>query len=336
MTLADDPLPDEVLLSALRQLGLLRPGEVARLTPLTGGVSSDIHLVQADGRAFCVKRALPRLKVTALWEAPVGRNAAEADWLRSVAAFAPDWVPALLGELPEAGLFAMEYLPPEDFPVWKTRLMQGEADPTFAAAVGRALATIHGRTAGNPGLAARFAHDATFEAIRIEPYLRAAARHHPALAPQLSRLAETTLATKRALVHGDVSPKNLLCGPRGPVFLDAECAWYGDPAFDLAFCLNHLVLKGAWRWGRRMDYLACFDALARAYLAGVSWEDQAEFEARCAALLPGLLLARVDGKSPVEYLQDDAARDTVREAASTLLRRPASSLAGVAELWAAA
>ena len=90
-----------------------------------------------------------------------------------------------------------------------------------------------------------FANDATFEAIRIEPYLRATARAHPSLAGRFDALAGETLATKRALVHGDVSPKNILKGPHGPVFLDAECAWFGDPAFDLAFCLNHLLLKGA-------------------------------------------------------------------------------------------
>ncbi len=64
-------------------------------------------------------------------------------------------------------------------------------------------------------------------------------------------LSAGTLAAKIALVHGDVSPKKVPAGPRGPVFLDAECAWYGDPAFDLAFCLNHLLLKCLWnRIGR--------------------------------------------------------------------------------------
>ena len=111
-----------------------------------------------------------------------------------------------------------------------------------------------------------------------------------------------TLTTKRALVHGDISPKNILHGPDGPVFLDAECAWFGDPAFDLAFCLNHLLLKGAREGADRTRYIAAFSALAGAYLAGVDWESASAIEARAAALLPALFLARVDGKSPVEYL----------------------------------
>jgi len=89
----------------------------------------------------------------------------------------------------------------------------------------------------------RFDNDATFQSIRIEPYIEATARIHPDLAEPLMLLAQDTLAAKRTLVHGDVSPKNILVGPKGPIFLDAECAWYGEPAFDLAFCLNHLLLK---------------------------------------------------------------------------------------------
>ena len=105
------------------------------------------------------------------------------------------------------------------------------------------------------------------------------------------------------LVHGDFSPKNLLIGPDGPVVLDAECAWYGDPAFDLAFVLNHLLLKGAWRPQWRERYLELFAALVDAYRGHVRRGSRGRrVEQRAATLLPALLLARVDGKSPVEYL----------------------------------
>ncbi|MEZ5669788.1 MAG: phosphotransferase [Alphaproteobacteria bacterium] len=76
-------------------------------------------------------------------------------------------------------------------------------------------------------------------------------------------------------MHGDVSPKNILIGPAGPVFLDAECAWYGDPAFDIAFCLNHLLLKCLWTPAATGRFLACFRALAEAWLAEVDWEPRA-------------------------------------------------------------
>jgi aminoglycoside phosphotransferase (APT) family kinase protein len=317
----------------LCRMGLLSPGERPRITPLTGGVSSDISLIEAGGRRFCVKRALPRLKVAALWKAPVERNAAEAAYMRAVARWLPRAVPRVLGEDEQAGAFVMEYLAPEDHPLWKAELLAGIVDVDFAAAVGRDLGLIHARSAADPIIPAAFANDATFEAIRIEPYLRATARAHPKLASRFDELARTTMTTKRALVHGDVSPKNILHGCEGPVFLDAECAWFGDPAFDLAFCLNHLLLKGAREGADRRLYCAAFSALARACLAHVAWETADDLEARAAALLPALFLARIDGKSPVEYLIRESEREAVRRTAVPLILDPPRRLIDIADAW---
>ena len=297
----------------LRAMGLLAPGAVAHGVPLSGGVSSDIwRVVLPDGRDVCVKRALAKLKVAADWRAPVVRNRYEARWLARARQAAPDAVPELLGQHEATGTLAMQWLPPEDYPVWKARLRDGEADAGFAAEVGRRLSRIQSRMAERPELASDFPTDSLFYAIRLEPYLVATAAAHPDLAPQLKALVARTAATKRTLVHGDVSPKNILVGPEGPVFLDAECAWWGDPAFDLAFCLNHLLLKCLWNPAAAQGFLTCFDALAAAYLVGVGWEAPAVVESRAASLLPGLFLARVDGKSPVEYLTEEKDKDRVR------------------------
>ncbi len=325
--------PEARLSAALIRMGLLQAGAPCAFVPLSGGVSSDIFCVQSGARRFCIKRALPRLKVAAVWEAPIGRNAAEAAWLREVGAWFPGSVPAVLGEDATLGLLAMEFLPEQDHPVWKAQLLRGRIDAAFAAAVGGLLASIHQRSAGDAELAARFANDATFEPIRLEPYLRATGIKHPGLCDRLNAIADETLATKKALVHGDVSPKNVLVGPRGPVLLDAECACWGDPAFDLAFCLNHLLLKAAWAPQWRDQYLAAFDALANAYLNGVGWEPRADFEARAARLLPALALARIDGKSPVEYLTQDAVRDSVRRRAVPLIEQSPASLSAVRTAW---
>lgn len=319
--------------ASLVRLGVARPGEPVAVVPLAGGVSSDIVRVEAAGRTFCVKRALARLKVAAEWRAPVERNHAEAEWMRVAGAIAPDAVPRLLAEDRAAGLFAMEYLAPEQYPVWKDELRDGRIAPAFAAEVGRRVAKIHAATARREDLAARFANDHIFFPIRLEAYLVATAALHQDVGDALRALAETTRATKLALVHGDVSPKNILAGPRGPVFLDAECAVYGDPAFDLAFCLNHLLLKCLWQPQWRARYLAAFRALAEGYLAGVAWEPRDVYEARCARLLPGLFLARVDGKSPVEYVAAAADRERVRACAKPLLRAPRTRLAEVSEAW---
>ena len=325
---------EEGLTAALRRMDLVGERERPVFTPLAGGVSSDIHRVDAARGAFCVKRALARLKVSAEWNAPVERNRYEVAWLRISREIAPDFVPAVLGHDEASGAFAMEWLDPEQHPVWKAELRDGVIDPHMAAEVGRGIASIHAATFDDERIAAMFPTDAIFHAIRLEPYLLATARAHPDRAAALEALVAITATTRCALVHGDVSPKNILVGPRGPILLDAECAWYGDPAFDLAFCLNHMLLKCVWRPQWREEYLACFDALARAYVHRMELRGPA-IARRAAHLLPGLLLGRVDGKSPVEYITREEDRDRVRRVARALLATAPAGLAEVREAWRA-
>ncbi len=314
-------------------MGLVGPGEEPPMTPLTGGVSSDIWRVELPRGAVCVKRALPRLKVAALWEAPVERNGFEWEWMRTAAAIHPGAVPELIAHDPAGGMFVMAYLEPTSHPLWKEQLRKGEVDPDTAAAVGHRIGAIHAATAGDQALARRFASDGIFHTIRLEPYLIVTARVHRDRAAPLHALAATTAETKLALVHGDVSPKNILVGPEGPMFLDAECACYGDPAFDLAFCLNHLLLKCLWVPHVALGLLNCFDVLAEAYLAEVRWEPAIALEERAARLLPGLFLARIDGKSPVEYLTEEFQKDRVRRVARTLLAEQPRVLSEVRDAW---
>lgn len=314
-------------------MGLAVEGETPEFTALTGGVSSDIWRVELARGPVCVKRALAQLKVAAEWRAPVARNASEVGWIEVARRIVPGCAPRILGHDADAGLFAMEYLDPARYRLWKNELRDGRVDPAVAAAVGDTLGRIHAATAGDGALARGFAHDAIFHEIRLEPYLLAAGRAHPDRADALAALSEVTARTKHVLVHGDVSPKNILLGPDGPVFLDAECAWYGDPAFDLAFCLNHLLLKCLWTPRAAAEFLDAFDVLSAAYLAHVDWEAAAALEARVARLLPGLLLARIDGKSPVEYLTRTADKECARRVARDLLANPARRLDAVRAAW---
>ncbi len=313
---------------------LLAPGDAVLGERLTGGVSSDIWRIDLPAGPICIKRALAKLRVAADWQAPVERNRYEARWMQHANAAVPGAAPALLGIDDEAGALAMQFLPPERYALWKAQLRDGDADPGFAAQVAAALARVHAATAAEPAVAAEFPTDAIFYDIRLEPYLVATARAHPDRADALRALVATTQSNKRSLVHGDVSPKNILRGPDGPVFLDAECAWWGDPAFDVAFCLNHLLLKCLWTPRATADFLGCFEAFATAYRAGIDWEAPGALEGRAARLLPGLFLARVDGKSPVEYVTSEPDKDRVRHTARALLAQPVESLSDVRQAWA--
>lgn len=305
-----------------------------RWTPLTGGVSSDIWRVDIDGRSLCVKCALPKLKVARDWRAPTSRNAYEWAWINFAFEHAPKAVPQPLAHDAKLGAFAMEFLDDASHPVWKTRLLAGMADAGVARQVAGILGLLHAASARNASLPEQFKTDDIFYSIRLEPYLIATADAHPDLAPELQGIAERTLHTHKALVHGDVSPKNILVGPASPVFLDAECAWFGDPAFDIAFCLNHFLLKCLPQRSHAADFLQCFGAFTQAYFTHVDWEDPGKLEQRAARLLPALFLARIDGKSPVEYLAREADKELVRKAARPLIIKPASRLSEVAAAWA--
>ena len=291
--------------AALAAMGLASADCDYAMTPLGGGVSCDVFAVDLPDRRIVVKRALPKLRVAADWRAPPERSEAEVAWFKLVADIDPRWVPKVLAEDRASHVFAMELYP---LPVWKLELAVGEIDPDFAAKVGRALARIHAVPAEG------FDNFAQFRALRIEPYLLYTADRHPDVAARIRAIANSVASARLAVMHGDISPKNILVGPEEPMFLDAETACVGDPAFDLAFCLNHLLLKSVWHPGHAEALGRSFAALKDGYAPDTAMEQ------RTAALLAALLLARVDGKSPVEYLTDERQKEFLRTRAKSLLK----------------
>ena len=319
-------------MSALLRMGLIDADEQPMMTHLAGGVSSLIMRVDTRRGPLCVKQALPELKVASHWSAPLERSHAELAWIRHVSNFLPEGVPAILGEDPSSFCFAMTWLSPESYPVWKLQLREGLVDTAFASEVGRRLVAIHSATADDDVLAQTFANDENFFQLRLDPYFGATAKVHTDCANVLNELIVATANNKRVLVHGDISPKNLLAGPTGPLLLDAECAWYGEPAFDAAFCLCHLLAKCLWRPSSSEAFLACFDAFTDAYLQGVDWENPAHLEARMAHLLAAIMLARVDGKSPLEYLSESD-REHLRRFAKARVLSPRTQLKTIRDEW---
>lgn len=296
----------------LRRAGLLQHGEHATIEPLTGGVSSLILRAELpDGRQVCIKKALPKLKVADNWEADPARNAAERASLEVYSKIVPGSTPEVLYEDPVEQLFIMEYLGRGH--TWKDDLLNGRIDPIHAARAGRILGLVHAQTANRTDLASRFANHELFDQLRLDPYLRTTGRRHPDLAPAIDRVTESLDRTRMCLVHGDFSPKNILITDEGRlIVLDHEVAVFGDPAFDVAFLLNHLCLKGVCAPNRVSDLVNSIQLFWTTYKDITQTTGFDQIERRVARLLPILMLARIDGKSSVEYL-DEGQRASTRD-----------------------
>ena len=306
----------------------------ATLMPLSGGVSSEIYLVNDGSRKFVVKRALPKLKVEQEWFADTGRNANEAAYLSYVARLSPHNVPQLKYVNAEHGYFCMEYLG-AGWQNWKEMMLDGRCDTGIAQAAGGLLGSIHAHSAHDPEARERFQTLANFEQLRIEPYLLATARRHPRLKRALEGEANRLRAERSVLAHGDFSPKNILVCPGRVVVLDCEVAWYGDAAFDIAFLLSHLFLKSAARpaagsWRAMVELTWSGYRASRFADEGGSGQDV--LEANVSRLLPMLMLARVDGKSPVEYL-GESQQEQVRRFAVPRLLSGSFSLSELTKEW---
>ncbi len=306
-------------------LGLATRAEVRRVVPLTGGVSSDIARVDLPARRIVVKFALDKLKVKEDWFAPVDRNLSEYEWIRAAARVDAGAVPSPIARSPALNGFAMDFLEGEGVYLWKAALLDGRVEPEVARAVGDVLGRFHAagaREEFDPGF---FDNHDDFHALRLEPYLLFTAGKYPALKDRLHGLAEALYAADTTLIHGDVSPKNIMVQNGQPVFVDAETATMGDPVFDVAFCMNHLVMKAVHFGARAPEYLGLARAFWAAYAARVDWEPAAAVETRLMALLPALMLARVDGKSPLEYFTAEG-NDFVRGLTPPLILRPQPGL----------
>lgn len=305
--------------------GLAHDPAKLQFTSLTGGVSSDIWRVIGGRHPICVKRARSQLAVEATWEVPVERNHYEAEFLRVVNEEVPGFAPELLAENERCGLIVLPFLDPSEWRLWKPQLLAGHVDIEVARSVGTHLGRLARVTRNRPDLAARFDTTPLFHELRLDPYLLECARKHSDLAPALNALAEATASRREALVHGDVSPKNILVNKdSAAIILDAECAWFGDPAFDLAFAVNHLVLKLVYRPDAAPAFQLAIEALLEAHAIAEASKEVSRVQKRAAALLPALLLARVDGKSPVKYLTNADKQAVIRAVARRFLLSPAA------------
>ncbi len=288
------------------------------LTPLGGGVSNTVLLAETARGRLVVKQALERLRVAEEWRSDPARTLREAAALHDVAALLPPGsVPALAFLDQENYIYAMEAAPAgaQD---WKTLLLAGHIDPAIGAQVGQLLAQQVAATRDPIPWRQRYGDQRVFDELRLDPYYRFTAARHPALAPYFAQAIARCQDHATSLVHGDWSPKNILIAAGRPLLIDYEVVHYGDAAFDAAFLLNHLLLKSHHRPQWRPQYGAAAAAFWRAAAPAVD-PTAVKLHLGC------LLLARLDGKSPAEYLHDET-KPLLRSVARDILVSPPPDL----------
>ena len=296
-------------------------GGDARITELGGGVSNTVLLVRTGDRRFVLKQALGKLRVEDDWFSDrerVFRESAAMRWLRPH--LPAGSVPEVLFEDRENGLFAMT-AGPSDADTWKTLLMRGEVDAGVAGTIGGMLARMISASWRDPDAERVFGDQTVFDQLRLDPYYRTTAGRHPDLRPLFESLMRESSARRVSVVHGDWSPKNFLVSPGVVMAIDFEVIHFGDPSFDSAFLLNHLLLKSFYRPVWSVEYgraaLAFWQAVRTGVPAECGWIEPATLRH-----LGCLLLARMDGKSPAEYITDPALRSRIRDFARRLILAP--------------
>ena len=308
-------------------------GDSIEILPLSGGVSSLIYLVKDGEREFVVKKALHKLRVKEDWHADVERNTTEQKFIQYVANFLPRSVPKILHSDPEAGLFTMEYFC-SDFKTWKTLLLKGNVKKDHTTQAAQILATIHQRSWKDTRAKNNFDTTKNFHQLRLEPYLINTAKKHAPLQELFLKEVDRLSNTRLCLVHGDFSPKNILVGPGRMILLDCEVAWYGDPSFDVALFLNHLLLKSLYHSPYYEDFVQNATIFKTEYktLLGTYYTTE-KLESSICHLLPMLLLARVDGKSPVEYLDSEKKKNLIRKFSTKCLLNKVDRLEPLLKNW---
>jgi len=316
-------LSAETVADYLVARGVFEDARGVEARELGGGVSNVVLAVRCGDRRVVVKQALPRLRVADEWLAKRERAITEAAALRLAGRLSPGTVPDVLDVDHDACVLTITAAP-NGWENWKQRLLEGNVDPNIATRLGYLLAAVHTATAHDLEVADAFSDLEAFEQLRVEPYHRTIMRRLPAISSAVDAYVRRMRSTRVCLVHGDYSPKNVLVGD-GLWVIDFEVAHYGDPAFDVAFMLNHLLLKRLHRPQAADELDVCVESFWNAYTEASTVCPSVSY---AIGHVGCLMVARVDGKSPAEYLTEQE-RQIARRIGSQLLLDPPDEIVDV-------
>jgi 5-methylthioribose kinase len=276
--------------------------EDGQVETFSGGVSSVVLGVRNREVDLVVKQALPQLRTEIEWKADRRRSMTEARAIEILKTVTPDNVPQLIDVDREIFALTMERVS-RDYLVWKEELLVGNIVPEIGAELGVVLASWHNFAFGRRELSSQFQESELFEQLRVWPFYRTIQLKNPPLTAKIREMIEQITKEKTTLVHGDFSPKNIMVAAnKVPIVLDFEVMNVGNPVFDLAFMLAQLVCKQIRT--DSPDEVIAFRDTAIKFLTAYSDRSNLAVASNLGDHVALIALARVDGVSPVNYLND--------------------------------
>ena len=291
-------LTADTVLSYLIEKKIISVSDQAEVEVLTGGVSNVVLAITTKNQKMVLKQALAELMVAQKWEADQRRAIVEANAIALFHKLSPDQVPNLVFLDPERFILILDRVPVGST-VWKSDLLDGVINPDIAEVLGTTLAQWHNFGEKDKEARLQFMEDSLFEQLRIDPFYRFVAAKNEALKPVITKLINELEGDKTTIVHGDFSPKNIMVGMDDQVYiLDFEVTHVGNPVFDLAFLLAHLLCK-KFRTDEPLEE-KLLGASAERFIN--AYEVIRPIDSSLSLHTALIALARVEGKSPVNYL----------------------------------
>ena len=299
---------------------------IIHIRKLEGGVSSDVYKVQTNSKTYCIKRSLPKLRVMKEWFADTKRLRYEYLWLKHCKKIIPNSIPNIYQFSAKQDFLILEYLSEKNYTTLKLKLLKKDIDINVINKISKNLSKIHKESTGKFVKKKFINNSKNFYDLRLDAYFNEVGRVYPDLKKIIKNIIKNYEKYSSTLVHGDFSPKNILIFNKNIKYIDAETCNFGDPAFDVVYFCNHLLLKSIHIPDKKNKFIQSYENFFKTYLKSIKLSQRKNFIDRCIAMVPIMLLARIDGKSPVEYIIKKNIKNKIRLLSFNLINDPPKSL----------
>jgi len=307
-------------------LDTINQEKIVQYKKLAGGVSSEVYHVRTNKNNYCIKRSLKRLLVKKKWIANTNRIKFEYLWLKHCQNILKRNIPNTYEFNDKKKYIVMEYLKTSQYKTLKQLFFKRIININTIKLISKHLYKIHSNSSNYKTKKIFEGNYKNFYDLRLDPYFNEVGRVYPKYKEYIKKINENYIKNSSTLVHGDFSPKNILVDKNKIIYLDAECCNFGDPVFDLVFFTNHLLIKSIFLRDKSQEFIKLYLSFYKEYLSNLSTKNFNSYIDRIIKMTPIMLLSRIDGKSPVEYIIKENIKNIIRKKSFLLLDSKISSL----------